>query len=211
MFAFALLALLSPLAQAAPPGWEVIRNAEGVEVARKTVEGSPLFAFRGEGVVEAHISKVYATVVDNGRSHQWVDMLQPVATLQGAGTDDRVVYQHYDLPWPVEDRDYVLRMRTQLDEGAKVATVQFGSTTVASKPDQDCCVRGEVVRTFWKLEALPGGKTKVTIEVQTDPKGSLPAAIVNLVQKDWPYNTVTGLRRQVAAGVAGAEDRLAGW
>jgi hypothetical protein len=31
------------------------------------------------------------------------------------------------------------------------------------------------------------------------------------VQKDWPYNTVTGLRRQVAAGVAGAEDRLAGW
>lgn len=211
MLAALVLLVCAPSAQAAPAGWETISTADAVEVARKTVEGSPLFAFRGEGVVAAPIAKVYATVVDNAHSHQWVDMLQPVATLKGAGTDDRVVYQHYDLPWPVQDRDYVLRMRTSLDPAAKVATVQFGSTTDPARPDQDCCVRGEVVRTFWKLEALPGGQTKVTIEVQTDPKGSLPAAIVNMVQKDWPYNTVTGLRRQVAAGVAGAEPRLADW
>ena len=33
---------------AAPPGWELVGNRDGIEVARKTMPGSPLFAFRGE-------------------------------------------------------------------------------------------------------------------------------------------------------------------
>jgi START domain len=203
--------VLLATAWAAPAGWEVISTAEGVEVARKSSPGSPLFAFRGEGMVDAHISKVVGTVLDSGRSHLWVDMLQPMSVVAGSGTNERILYQHYDLPWPVEDRDYVLQQKIVVDESAKMVTITYNSISDTRKPQADCCVRGEVVRTFWKIEPAGPNQTKVIIEVQTDPRGSLPPSVVNLVQKGWPYNTMTGLRRQVATGQSTPDARIASW
>jgi len=37
----------------------------------------------------------------------------------------------------------------------------------------------------------------VVAEVHTDPKGSLPKWLVNLVQKSWAHTTLMGLRAQV--------------
>ena len=45
------------------------------------------------------------------------------------------------------------------------------------KPEQECCVRAYAQRTYWKMEALPNGQTKVVVEVQTDPKGALPSMV----------------------------------
>ena len=46
------------------------------------------------------------------------------------------------------------------------------------------------------MEALPNGQTKVAVEVQTDPKGALPSWLINMIQKDWPYNSITSLTKQ---------------
>ena len=97
------------------------------------------------------------------------------------------------------------------DESAKVVTITYNSITDTRKPQSDCCVRGEVVRTFWKIEPAGPNQTRVIIEVQTDPRGSLPPSVVNLVQKGWPYNTMTGLRRQVATGQSTPEARITSW
>jgi hypothetical protein len=37
----------------------------------------------------------------------------------------------------------------------------------------------------------------LSIELHSDPKGWLPAWVVNLFQKDWARITIAGIRRQV--------------
>ena len=59
-------------------------------------------------------------------------------------------------------------------------------------------VRGEVLSSTFTLTALDHGqRTRVVAEVHTDPKGSIPKWMVNLVQKSWAHTTIMGLRGQV--------------
>jgi hypothetical protein len=42
-----------------------------------------------------------------------------------------------------------------------------------------------------------GTKTHVVAEMHADPKGSIAAWIVNLFQKNWGYDTIANLRKQL--------------
>ena len=50
----------------------------------------------------------------------------------------------------------------------------------------------------WFLRPLGPNKTDLTIEVLMDPKGYLPSWFVNIVQRDYPIDTLTALRRQTS-------------
>ena len=41
-----------------------------------------------------------------------------------------------------------------------------------------------------------GKRTRLTIEVDADPKGALPPFVVNFFQKDWSRDTIKGIRKQ---------------
>ena len=60
-------------------------------------------------------------------------------------------------------------------------------------------VRGDLMNTTFILTSLENGaRTHVIGEVHADPMGSVPKWIVNFFQKDWPIDTLQGLRKQVA-------------
>ena len=81
----------------------------------------------------------------------------------------------------------------------------------ADTPPDDCCVRAQALRTYWRLTAKPDGGTHVEVEVLTDPKGMLPAWVVNLVQRGWPRNSITGLTGRAAEADIQGAGPTAGW
>ena len=94
----------------------------------------------------------------------------------------------------MSDRDYVLQVNGEVDSRARVLTARIHSVEMESKPPKDCCVRATVFETYYRFEAIPGmGKTRVAVEVHTDPKGWIPTWLVNIVQKNWPRKTLTNL------------------
>ena len=48
----------TPAAQTAQPAWERIGDDDGIAVYRREVPGSPIVAFKGEGIVDASILRV---------------------------------------------------------------------------------------------------------------------------------------------------------
>jgi hypothetical protein len=76
-------------------------------------------------------------------------------------------------------------------------------------------VRAQACGTYYKFEAFRGKtKTKLTVEVHTDPKGMLPSWLVNAIQKGWPSKTLNGLVKRarkvnkIADGYAKWHDEL---
>lgn len=53
-------------------------------------------------------------------------------------------------------------------------------------------MRAIVIKTSWVLTSLGGSKTAVDFEIITDPKGSLPTALVGMMQMSFPRETVMG-------------------
>jgi hypothetical protein len=60
-------------------------------------------------------------------------------------------------------------------------------------------VRGEILSGLFQATSLePDKRTELTVEVQIDPKGFIPAWIVNFFQKNWPLHTFEAIRAQAA-------------
>ena len=176
--------------------WTVINITDGITVSQKTIPNSDLFAFRGEGVVDVHISKLQSVLFNEKRGSEWVDLMEEAYPVTDWSEDKRTIYQKYDLPWPIQDRDYVMTQKRNFSIDTKTITATYQSVESPKKPPQECCVRAYAQRTYWKMEALPNGQTKVAVEVQTDPKGALPSWLINMIQKDWPYNSITSPTKQ---------------
>lgn len=188
------ISLLAPAVASAGEGeWEFLRNDDGVDVFRKEVPGSDVVAFRGVMTADLPIGKILAVFKDPGQRKHWVDRYAEHTTFE-RGSDTETYWIHFSLPWPISDRDYILRADGQRNDGKRAYTVKIKSVEHAKKGEDDCCVRAQVYGTYYEFTALPGSdKTKVVVEVHTDPKGALPNWLVNLIQKSWPGKTLHGL------------------
>ncbi len=180
--------------------WETIGTYDGVKVWRKQIPGSDLFAFKGEITTNLHIGKIMNTFLDRDQRKYWVDRFKEQKMIEKPNPLSELYWIHFELPFPMTDRDYVLKADGQNDATAHVFTARIKSVVDARKGPDDCCVRAEAKNTYYRFEALPGSeKTKLTVEVHTDPKGSLPDWLINLIQKKWPSKTLSGLINRAKA------------
>lgn len=209
----AAIAFVTPVRSLAltPDGWEYVGTDDGVVVYRKPVDGSDTVAFRGVTYASLPIGKLVAIYSDPAEREHWVDRYVEHVTFEKT-VDAETYWIHFGLPWPVSDRDYVLHSEATRDRASRTYTVQIKSVTHPKKAEDDCCIRAIAYRTFFEFTAIPGEeRTKIAVEVHTDPKGSLPSWLVNLIQKSWPAETLNGLIRHVAASPRRADAAFAEW
>lgn len=176
-----------------PNGWNLVGTTNGVEVASKKVEGKNVFAFRGEATTDVSVAKLISILTDESRSPKWVNMMVGSDVIKTYDVNTNLLHQTYDIPWPMDDRDYLFKKTIEFDSTAKKVMVHLTSVEDALMPPQAGYVRAEGEKTLWSFEVLPSGKTKIIVEVVTDPKGSMPDWLVNSVQEDWPHKTITAL------------------
>jgi len=196
------VALATPavLADDSSSGWEILRVENGIQVARKAVPGSSFVAFRGEGDVPATILSVANVLVDVSHNSQWMDSIREVRILRKVSDTDYVLYSHIGTPPMVTDREFVYTVHLTIEGGGTGFRVDMHSTDDPAAP-KTSYVRGNLTGSILKLQASPDRKsTHVVAEIHADPMGNIPGWLMNAFQKSWGYNTIVGLRRQVAAG-----------
>jgi hypothetical protein len=55
----------------------------------------------------------------------------------------------------------------------------------------------------YNLKKLEDGKTQVTLEIHSDPKGWIPKFIVNMVQRTYPIKLFKALKKQLKKSFVG--------
>eukprot|EP00903_Cladosiphon_okamuranus_P014628 g13564.t1 len=189
--------------------WELVEDSGGFRTFSSRVPGSSSLSLRGETIVDEHIGRLYTAFLNTTSTLDWVRFLAEVeelpvpASSRGGGGDEGhggVIFQKYDMPWPVKDREVVIRRSVQLDKRAKKMIATYQSTEHPSRPITGAAVRAIVHKTSWVLSSLGGSKTAIDFETRTDPKGSLPTALVGFMQMKFPRDTVAGFVRS-AKGV----------
>jgi len=179
-------------------GWEEIYNEDGIRGWRKEVPGSPMIAFRGEAIVDAHVSKVAQVLADSSRKTEWIHRCVKAQTLEEVSDLERFEYNHTAMPAILTDRDFVFHAKVELDRPKQQVRIFFQSADHPNAPKTNN-VRGRLIESRYILTSMgDGSKTKALVEIHADPMGSVPKWLVNIFQKAWPKNTLTGIRKQVA-------------
>jgi START domain-containing protein len=185
-------------APAAPVAWEKIGDDDGVAVYKRDVPGSPLVAFKGEGVVNASILRVASVLVDSKRATEWIDRLVEARDIRMISETESIHYDHVATPIVMKDRDFVSDVKLEFSPAEKKMSLKIHAVTDPAAPTTNY-VRGELLHSAFVLTSIEHGtKTRVVAEIHADPKGSVAKWIVNLFQRSWPHNTITRLRAQVA-------------
>ena len=175
--------------------WKLIKRRRGIKVYSMKVKGSPLIAMRGDAVLNAPLPKAVYLLHNVPLKTKWVSRLKKIYTVHTYSPTNLVNYAHYDLPWPVADRDFVYQTRLVIDN--KLQQIRWYTLSVSHpKAPKTVGVRGELLYSRYVLKPIDNGrKTFLRAEIQGNPKGSLPIFLVNLIQKQWPYKTIRGIRK----------------
>lgn len=178
--------------------WETVRSDKGITVLRRTVSGSSLHEFQGTGVVEAPVATVLGILNDTQHRTEWMKESADQKEIVPGNAQEVLFYNRTSAPWPVADRDVVMRATTRVDLAERVLRIDFHSVEHPSCPPVKKVVRMPFLRGHWFLWPINGGRaTRVEYQVYANPGGMLPDWIINLASKKIPHDTIRALQQQV--------------
>ncbi len=183
---------------AAETPWEEALARDGIVVHRRAAAGSPLHEVCGRGVVEAKLARVLAVLRDVAHEPEWIPKCSDASILEHRGGSVHIAYHRTSLPWPVADRDVVVRSEMTVDPDRRVVRIVTISTKDARLPPRQGVVRVPAMRAHWLLAPSEDGRaTHVEYQAFAEPGGWVPSFLARWVSTELPYDTIVALRAQV--------------
>ncbi len=177
--------------------WQLAGDEGGILVYTREEAGSDIISLKGEATLAASTTAIFEILKDNSIAADWLPMVVEKRDVKAVNDQERLEYTHIKMPWPLTDRYFVNRARIDYPAGG-VFHISVRSVEETDIVETDK-VRGFIHLSELILTPVDGGKrTHMTIELNTDPRGSVPKWLVNLAQKNWPRNFFRGLITQLA-------------
>lgn len=196
--ASALIAAGMPRTVFAGGKWETIGKEAGITVTARHEKKRQFPTFRGTGRVKANIWDIIAVIQDASKHTQWLHECSEAGMLKQVDEVTQVVYNRLDSPWPVKDRDVVLRGKIDFINPDKEVKIRFRAINSSLKQVPADVIRMPQLEGHWYLVAMGEDKTLVEYQVNADPGGELPPWLVEQASKELPLVTLKNLRKQVA-------------
>jgi uncharacterized protein YndB with AHSA1/START domain len=166
-------------AESDPPGagWELVKTRDGVELfERPAPENESLREAFARTTVDQPPDRVMQALRDYPTFPEWSPYTSETRLVRRESATVDVVFQRMDLPWPVGDRYFTIRL--ELQAPAEDGTLELRWDL--APPDQrvaceDCGVEMPTNHGVWTLKPLDGGRrTLVSCQALSEPGGHVP-------------------------------------
>ncbi len=171
-------------------------DKEGIKVYTKNLENSPFKAVKTVCIIDASLSRLTAVLLDINRSTDWVYATKKCNLLKQTTPAELIYYSEVEVPWPVSNRDFIIKLKVSQDEKTKAVTI-VGENQPAYLPEINNIVRIVQCASKWVIIPLGKGQVKVEYVLQVDPGGSIPSWLINMFATKGPYESFKDLRKQV--------------
>lgn len=179
-------------------GWTVIERSRGITMSRRVQANSALPAFRGQGVIEGNVLQVLAVMLDLKAVERWAHGVTESHPIKRVDARTHLVYLHSDLPWPVRDRDMIVRSQVEVVKPAEEFHVTLHCEPKA-QPERDGVIRVQTCQSTLHLRKVGENKTEIDYVMTLDPAGHLPSWSAEWVTKATPFKTLVALEERAKA------------
>jgi hypothetical protein len=210
VFGLAALLLASEAARA-DDGWQPLVTQDGVSVRERGAPDRALPELEARTEILAGIFEVLAVIVDVPNQTHWMHDCSEARIVRTESADVALIYNRTEQPWPVSDRDVLLRSGPILLEPGTRAAVRFTNVEDAAAPPVDGVVRMPRLVGEYDLVSLSPARTRVTYRIDADPGGSLPSWATTRFTRNTPLQTLIGLRNRVQATQGQYAEFVAQW
>jgi hypothetical protein len=170
--------------------WVIRRSENGIDVYTRPEPASQFEAVRAVMTLDdVRLSSLVALIGDTQACSRLESRCVKAETLDKINATESVVYRYNNMPFPVRDRDMVLRLRWyQQPDSLNVNLVI--SNVSGFLPEKKRRVRMPKVDLGWKFVPLPDGSVEVSSEGHIEPGANLPAWLLNQFLVSAPFKTM---------------------
>ncbi len=198
LYTLVLLNSMPALSLELDASWHQAKQRDGVTVYIREVEGSQIAEALAITHLDASLSAVTTLILDVNNNHRWIDSVDQSRVVKQVSERESINYTISYAPWPVSDRDAVVR--TRMTQNTDDLTVIIRSEGLPDfRPREAGMVRVEAISSSWQLTPQPEGGVEVRYQVHSEPGGKLPSWLVNAIATEQPLNTLRNMRRAVAS------------
>jgi len=201
LFVLCLLAAAPLAAQNTQADWgEPIKDSEGIRVFARPVSGSAFKAFRAEVELTASLDSVLALMDDFPACTRWVHQCKEGRLLEETGFNDKTFYQATNMPFPVKDRDYILRAQLFMHDDKQGVNLTLSARPQAIPETVDIRLQEISGHYDFRKDVNQEGIqiTHLVWEQHIDPAGKIPTWLVNALLVDIPFNSLRDFRALVS-------------
>lgn len=179
------------------PAWREASRGNGITIYSAAVEGTPIVPFKAVMTIPGTIEEVSAVLEDIPRRPEWISNFGASVLLDRPDDYTQSEYLRVAMPWPVQDRTALLKVSISVEGDGAVATIAAESIERHPGDTLPRHVRAQVYASTFQMRQA-GPNVEVATLVFIDPRGRVPAWVVNFFTSRVARSTLEGLRRQVA-------------
>ena len=176
--------------------WEVSLEKDAIRIYTREVANSKFKEYKGETLVKSSLSSLVSVLNDVSNQKNWFYNCAEAKRLETTSKTEGYNYFVQTAPWPVTDRDLIVKYALTQNPKTKVITIDLTGVKdfIPVMPDK---VRVPSLKGQWVFTPLGKGIIKIVYQVHSDTGGSVPAAIANASCIDIPYNTLLNMKKEI--------------
>ena len=193
----ALLSVLEMMPLPEPPAreaqrWQTVITEEGITCRIAPADGMRVSWGEAIGEVPSPLAQIVSHLLDFEGARKYIPRATDVRILERS-MGQALVYYRIGLPWPISDRDWVVRYRYAAhgESGFEMSWSERNDVG----PRSDETVRVQLARGVWQLTSTGNKTTLVRYLMLSDLGGRLPISIVSQTAWRQPLETIKGVRK----------------
>lgn len=195
-----LLVFLSLFSQASMAieqvGMKLILDKNGIKIWSYRLPDSPYYGFKAVTTVKSTLTGVVALLLDTESANRWLYRTSEVQPIKLENDNmDFTIRVVSNFPWPFKDRESIVVGKITQDRQNHF--VRIDSHSINDYPIRDGYERMPKVEGGWLFRPAGNGQVEVTMTGHAELGGMVPAAIVNLLIQEHPYNSLLGLKKVI--------------
>ncbi|HEY6877077.1 MAG TPA: START domain-containing protein [Polyangiales bacterium] len=205
----ALCLLSASLCLADDKGWTTIDQEDGITVSKRQQPGCAMPSFRGQGKIRGNVLQVLAVMLDLKGVQHWAHGIESSKPIQRIDERSHLLYLTSDLPWPVRDRDMIVRTDVEVLKPKEQFRIALHCEPKAQP--ETSMIRVQQCESTMTLKKIDEQTTEVDYIMTLDPGGYLPRWAIEFVTKNTPRKTLVRIEERAAESVGQYAAAVRSW
>ncbi len=174
--------------------WTLKKDKDGIKIYTRSVADSQLKEYKAITLVKTDINSAKTLILDFASYPEWQHNCSTAKLVKKSSDHELYSYVITDAPWPVSDREVVVR--TDISEQNGVITMKMTAIDDLVGKSKSM-VRIPAMTGFWQLTDKGNGTVEIMQQVHADPGGSIPDWLANSAVVDTPFKTLLNMKKRL--------------
>lgn len=176
--------------------WKKLFSKNGIAVYSQKAPDSDVLALKASGILKAPMDQVMEVLRKVEISKEWIPHIDTKITVKDFSDLEAITHSINILPWPLADRSLLLHNKLRLDREKKYLVIDIHSVDFDTNPIKKDRVRANMYCGQTFMRPVGEEETEIELILFVDPRGHIPAWLVNMAQKSMPYNFLKALEEK---------------